>query len=122
MISSKKSKKNETDRFRMEGWEKLRKGFGLTNKKDLLSQVLFLASDAPPAGTPTGGQIRQTAYPLTEPPQYSQQPLASGMVVAPQQGHVTAVLGAAAEAASRRTCWRACVSARWMSLPSFWYS
>ena len=33
---------------------------------------------------------------ITAPPQYSQQPLASGMVVAPQKGHVTAILGAAA--------------------------
>lgn len=29
-------------------------------------------------------------------PQYSQRPLASGMVVAPQKGQVTAVLGALA--------------------------
>ena len=33
-------------------------------------------------------------YAPMAPPQYSQRPLASGMVVAPQKGHVTAVLGA----------------------------
>ena len=42
--------------------------------------------------------------PFTEPPQYSQQPDASGLVVAPHQGQVTACLGAAAALASFRTC------------------
>ena len=42
-------------------------------------------------------------YPLTAPPQNSQHPLLSGTVVAPQNGQVTAVLGAAAAAASSRT-------------------
>lgn len=36
------------------------------------------------------------------PPQYSQRPLASGMVVAPQKGQVTAVLGALAAATLSR--------------------
>ena len=39
-----------------------------------------------------------------DPPQYSQQPLASGVVVAPHQGQVIACLGAAAALASSRTC------------------
>ena len=46
--------------------------------------------------------LRHTGLPdhsLTEPPQYSQQPLSSGVVVAPHQGQVTAFFGAAAAAA-----------------------
>ena len=35
------------------------------------------------------------------PPQYSQRPLASGMVVAPQKGQVTAVLGAVFDAGGK---------------------
>lgn len=45
------------------------------------------------------------------PPQYSQRPLASGMVVAPQKGQVTAVLGALAATALSRVSWRSCTSA-----------
>ena len=49
--------------------------------------------------------------PPIAPPQYSQQPFALGIVVAPHQGQVVAVLGAAAAAASSRTCVRICVRA-----------
>ena len=45
------------------------------------------------------------------PPQYSQRPLASGMVVAPQKGQVTAVLGALAATTLSRVSWRSCTSA-----------
>ncbi len=45
------------------------------------------------------------------PPQYSQRPLASGMVVAPQKGQVTAVLGALAATTLSRVSRRSCTSA-----------
>ena len=56
-------------------------------------------------------------YPLSALPQYSQQPLGSGVVVAPHHGQVTAALGAAAAAASSRTCCRTCVKASLISWP-----
>ena len=64
--------------------------------------------------------MRAIAY-FTGLPQYSQQPEASGKVLAPQQGHITACLGAFAAAMLSRTVWRTLVSAYTISWPSFSY-
>ena len=54
-------------------------------------------------------------------PQYSQQPLASGMVLAPQLGQTTAVLGAFAAAISSRASCRTIMTASLISLPMATY-
>ena len=63
------------------------------------------------------GIKKELFYLPTAPPQNSQQPLASGVVVAPQKGQVTATLGAAAAAISSRACWRTCIRAALISSP-----